>query len=1015
MLRKTYLVYLFILFVMLTSRLILGATGSIQGKVTDATSGELLYGANVILEGTSLGAAADIDGKYIIQVVPAGTYTIKASYIGYKTLSVNIQVKDGEVLEENLKLVAVGVTSKEVVVTAQASGQYSAINQQLSSENIENVVSAARIQELPDANAAESVGRLPGISLVRNGGEATQVVIRGLQPSYNMITIDGVQIPSNDAGSVSVNGAYATPTNTAGGRAVDLSMISSNTLEGIEVYKTVSPDMDAAVLGGTVNFKIREAKGTATGAPSISLIAQGAYDDLMSTYNDYKFVVGAENRFFDDKLGVFVQGIVQRQNLTSNQLGSSQPATVPGPNQPAGIYYQPNKQDHPDSIVLGSLNLSFSPDIEQRYDGTLTLDYKLPNGKLALTNLISHGKTTNESHSETYDLANYGNDIQFGTQLSTNEINLVTNILEYEQTISLLKVGVKLSNSYSDNRTPSGWQVTFDQLSAGTGKIPNYEDPEKIANQAAALINLNNMYWQGNSTWSSFNKQNDEQGSVDLETNFNLLDFVSVALKGGAQYKYTTRYYNFDDGFGSLYSGSATGFRLSLVQALPWLTQAPYNFDPTGNQNFNIHGFYNPNMNFGKFLKGDYGMYSAVNTATMNDIVNEIKILGAAATQPQSVPSYVPDEYGSIASDYSGNEFRSAEYLMATINIGPDVTIIPGARYQGLKTTYTAPHFIGNADAISPYPNPLNYSMVTQGEYHGYWLPDVSAKYSPYNWLSFRASYTSSLAYPDFNTIIPRLDVASNTGGWVVWNNYALKPAYSQNYDFQAAVFNNDIGLFAVSPFLKRIDNLIFGQTTYIADPSEYAGVPADTKTFQLTTFINNPDRVDVWGIETEWQTHFWYLPGVLSGLVMNVNYTHIFSEATYPYNNTVHSTVYPFPTIHVDTSYSDRLIQQPNDVVNLSIGFDYNEFSILASMIYQAQVYSATDFYNSLRSDKAKYLRWDLSVKQGLPWYDIEVFMDLNNINSEEDVYAVRGSGFPNLISNYGLTADLGFRWNLE
>lgn len=1001
MIMKTSTIYFMVLAVMLAPQILWGASGSISGKVTDSSTGEPLIGVNVILEGTSLGAATNLDGKYLIPVVPAGSYKLKASYIGYKSEIIQIKIKEGESLVENIKLVAVGVSSKEVVVTAQASGQNAAVNQQLSSNNVVNVVSSARIQELPDANAAESVGRLPGISLVRSGGEATQVVIRGLQPQYNEITIDGVQIPANDAGSISAGGFYATPTNTPGGRAVDLSMISSNSLEGIEVYKTVTPDMDAAVLGGTVNFNIREAKGTPSGAPAISLLAQGSYDNLMSTYNDYKFVASIEKRFFNDRLGIFLQGIAQRQNLTSNQLG--------------GSYYQPNKQQHPDSVVLGSMNASFSPNVENRYNGILSLDYRLPNGKLALMNLISHGTSNNESHSETYNLANYGNDIQFGTQLTSNELNVVTNILEYEQTFGSFKVDAKLSNSYSDNRTPSGWMLVFDQLSAGTGSIPNYQSPMQIAQASSKLIDLKKMVWQGNSTWSSFNKQDDKQASVDLQYNLNLSDFVSVIFKGGGQYRYTTRYYNFDDGFGSLYSGSASGFRLSLVQALPWLTQPPYNFDPTGNQYFYINGFYNPNMNFGKFLKGDYGMYSAVNAGTINTIMNEIKILGAAATQPQTVPSYLPDQYSSTASDYSGNEFRSAEYLMATINIGPQITIIPGARYQGLKTSYTAAHFIGNADATNPYPSQLNHTLVTQDEYHGYLLPDISMKYSPFTWLSFRASYTSSLAYPDYNTIIPRLDVSSNSGHYVVWNNYALRPAFSHNYDFQAALYDNSIGLFAVSPFLKRIDDLIFSQSTFITDPSKYAGVPSNTKTYSLTTFINNPNRVDVWGIETEWQTHFWYLPGVLSGLVMNVNYTHIFSGATYPYTNTVHSPVYPFPTVNVDTSYNDRLIQQPNDIVNLSIGFDYNKFSILVSMIYQAQIYNSTNFYNSLRSDKAKYLRWDLSAKQGLPWYGIEVFFDVNNINSEEDVYTIRGSGLPNSISNYGLTADLGFRWRLE
>jgi len=998
--KKTALLFA-ILGMMFASQLPLSATGRIAGKVTDASTGDPLPGANVRLEGTSLGTATDLDGKYLIPNVPAGTYTLKASYVGCKPVTIEIQVKEDEQLEENIKLEAVGVTTKEIVVTAQASGQNAAINQQLSSQNVVNVVSAARIQELPDANAAESVGRLPGVSLVRSGGQATQVVIRGLQPQYNTITIDGVPIPANDAGSISASGAYATPMNNPGGRAVNLSMISSNSLEGIEVYKTITPDMDAAVLGGTVNFGLREAKGTLSGTPSLSLWAQGGYKDLVSTYNDYKFVASVENRYFDNRLGVFAQGIAQRQNLTSNQLG--------------GTYYQPNKQDKPDSIVLGSLNLTFSPTDQRRYDGTVTLDYRLPDGKIALVNLISHGTTRNESHSETYNLANFGNDIQLGTQLSTNELNIVTNILGYEQTVGPFKVEVKLSNSYSDNRTPSGWRLVFDQLSAGTGRIPNYLDPVQIARIAQDSINLNNMIWQGNSTWNSFNKQNDKQASIDLESNFNLSDFVSLRLKGGGQYKYTTRYYNFDDGFGSLFSGAATGFRTQLVQALPWLTQPPYNLDPTGNQYFYIGGFYNPNMDFGKFLKGDYVMHSAVDVGVIDRIMNEIKTLGAASTQPKTVPDYVPDVYGSTASDYSGHEIRSAVYLKGTFNVGTQLSIVSGARYQGLRTSYTAAHFIGNADATSPYPADLLHTVVTQDEYHGYWLPHLSVKYDPLEWLSIRAAYTNTLAYPDFAQIIPRMDVASNSGHWVVWNNYALKPARSHNYDFQVTVHDNSVGLFAVSPFLKRIDDQHFSQQTYISDPSKYPGVPSYTKTFSLSTFINNPNRVDVWGIETEWQTHFWYLPSPLNGLVLNLNYTHIFSKAKYPYTVTRLSPVYPFLPEHIDTTYTDRLIQQPNDIVNLSIGYDYERFSILASMIYQSQVYNGTDFYNALRSDKAKYLRWDLSVKQGLPWSGIELYFDLHNFNSEADIYLIRGSGFPTSESHYGLTADLGIRWRLD
>ncbi len=1000
---KTNSVLCAIFFVLLTSGLSWSATGRVEGRATDAGTGDPLPGVTVQLVGTSMGAATGLDGHYIISNVPAGSYTLKASYIGYRSLSEKIEVKDNGHLTKDLKLEAVGVSTREVVVTAQASGQNAAINQQLTSNNEVNVVSSARIQALPDANAAESVGRLPGISLIRNGGEATQIVIRGLQPQYNQITIDGVQMPANFGGTITASGAYSTPSNTPGGRAVDVSMISSNSLQGIEVYKTVTPDMDAAVLGGTVNFNLREAQATPTGAPRVSILAQGAYNNLMSSYNDYKFVASVEKRFFNNRFGVFVQGIAQRQTLTSDQLG--------------GSYYQPNKQDVPDSIVLGSLNLSFAPSVEQRYDGTLTLDYRLPNGKIDLVNLVSHGNQTTDTHSQTYDLANYGNDILFGTQFSSNSINLVTDILQYKQMLGSINVDVKLSNSYSDNLTPNAWNVAFQQLSAGTSNIPDNENPMQIASASQKLINLNNMYWAGNSTWRSYNKQNDTQGSIDLERHFNLSGEISVALKAGAMYRYTTRYYNFQDGYGSLYGGYASGRRNQLVRALPWLAQPPYNIDTnaTASTSFPIFGFYNPNMNYGQFLNGNYSMFSGVGTGPLSTIIAELKVLGAQTATPETVPDYIPDVYGSLASDYYGNEFRSAEYLMATINLGPQVTVVGGARYQGLKTSYTAPQFIGNADATNPYPRTLPHTWVTKDEYHGYLLPDINVKYDPFVWLSIRGSYTSTLAYPNYYQITPRMDVSSNSGHYVVWNNYALSPAFSHNYDLQVAAYDNTIGLLAVDPFLKRIDDLMFSQQTYISDPSLYPGVPANTKTFSLTTYINNPYPVNLWGVEAEWQTHFWYLPGPFSGLVLNVNFTHIFSSAKYPYSVTEHSPVYPFPVIHVDTTYTDRLIQQPNDIANLSIGYDYGQFSILASMIYQSEVYNQTDFYNSLRVDKTKYLRWDISVKQGLPWTDAQVYLDLYNLNSANDVYVVRGSGFPQSESDYGLTADLGIRWVLE
>ena len=118
---------------------------------------------------------------------------------------------------------------------------------------------------MPDANAAESVGRLPGISILREGGEGNKVVIRGLSPKYNKIMIDGIEVASTDEGD----------------RSTNISMISPYSLEGIEVMKAATADQDADYIGGAVNFKIRTAE---TGGFKYDLIAQDTYNHLRYLY-----------------------------------------------------------------------------------------------------------------------------------------------------------------------------------------------------------------------------------------------------------------------------------------------------------------------------------------------------------------------------------------------------------------------------------------------------------------------------------------------------------------------------------------------------------------------------------------------------------------------------------------------------------------------------------------------------------------------------------------------------------
>ncbi len=138
---------------------------------------------------------------------------------------------------------------------------------------------------------------------------------------------------------------------------------------------------------------------------------------------------------------------------------------------------------------------------------------------------------------------------------------------------------------------------------------------------------------------------------------------------------------------------------------------------------------------------------------------------------------------------------------------------------------------------------------------------------------------------------------------------------------------SNEIGLFTIDGFKKQIKDLIFFSRTYTGNLSAYPELPqGGGQLYELNTYINNPIPIDVEGIETEWQTNFWYLPRPLDGLVLTLNYTHIFSDASYPRSSL--STLYDeegnMTQAVSDTFYTTRLLNQPNDIVNLSFGYDY-------------------------------------------------------------------------------------------
>lgn len=159
------------------------ATGKIKGKVIDKETGEVLIGANVSLVGTTIGAAAQVDGTYLITNVPVGTYTLKASYMGYNSVSYNeVEVNINRTTIINFELSSQTITSQEVVVTAERQ----AVNVEVASSA--KLITKKDIENLPTlTNVEELVGLQTGVVTI---GE--EIHIRGGQSDEVLYLIDGV-------------------------------------------------------------------------------------------------------------------------------------------------------------------------------------------------------------------------------------------------------------------------------------------------------------------------------------------------------------------------------------------------------------------------------------------------------------------------------------------------------------------------------------------------------------------------------------------------------------------------------------------------------------------------------------------------------------------------------------------------------------------------------------------------------------------------------------------------------
>ncbi|MEM7369376.1 MAG: TonB-dependent receptor [Bacteroidota bacterium] len=939
-------------------------SGTISGKVIDSKG--VLVGATVYLESSKAqGANSNINGKFIISGVKPGEQTVVFHYLGYNSKTVSVAVNPGEVSEVTVELIPLVYEGEEVIISTQRRGQTEAINQQLASDKIANIVSSDRIQELPDVNAAEAIGRLPGVALTRSGGEGQKVVIRGMHPKYSAITVNGVRLPSNSSTD----------------RSVDLSLIAPELLDAIEVFKTPLPDMDAEAVGGTVNLRIRKAPDR------FKLNAKGLYgfNNQARQFRDYKGVFQVSNRFLNKKLGIIAQGSVERFNRSGDFLTNGW------------------RQGRTDSLgnteVLGSsLNLEDRSEIRQRYNGSLSLDYKLnPKHDLSLFGVFSRTDRDQFRSSEVYNPSNPS--IEYRAQGTENILSLYSLTLSGDHNFGFLKADWSLARSRSNSNTPYNYFIRFRDTQNSFDSELNQDDHPRLYFNAAQP-DLTETILVGGESETSDAFENTNTALLNLAIPVKINKNTSLEFKFGGKYYGVDRARTFDRRSENFYY--LGGEFAQNATAL---------FEGNGGSITNI--ITNPAL---------IGINTFISSQSSPVFLNEEgqQISLNSNIDPAIVRSWYESQQSILTSNRFGlvNQYQvfesiTAGYAMLKFKIGDVLTVIPGFRYELSDNEYRG----GFSTVSGRYGVNGDYIDTTTYQKYGELLPHLHIKFKPAEWFDIRASYSKTMARPDFSYITPRTQI-NHTSLNIAAGNPNLSHMVSTNYDINISAYKGTLGLLSFGVFRKDITNDFFPWTVNLADSAIRAQSGwDDLGGYELRSYTNL-DSSQVYGFEVDLQTNLGFLPKPLNGIVLNVNYSRMFSTTTAFFQTSETRLIIPFPPIF-ETTYTtherevQRISQLPH-ILHLSVGYDIGKFSARVSGIYQGSRPTSYNLNKDFDQFSLEFWRWDASVKQGIGenW---TVFLNLNNFSNQQDIRFTQSESFIRNVQTFGWTGTVGLQYQIR
>lgn len=727
------------------------AQGVIKGKVIDAQNLSL-PGANVILKGTSIGTITNQKGEFSLVNLDAGSYEVNVTYLGYSTLSQNVTVSDGQTTSANFRLSEEAIEGAEFIVFGdRLKGQARALNQQKNNANITNIVSSDQIGRFPDANIGDALKRIPGITMQNDQGEARNIIIRGMAPQLNSVTLNGERIPSAEGDN----------------RNIQMDLIPSDMIQTIEVNKAVLPNMDADAIGGSVNLVTRQAPN----ALRISGTAASGVN-LLSNKPIWTGGVVIGDRIANDKLGIIFSGSYNNHNFGSDNVEA--------------VWYNSDN-----GVVLEEFDIREYRVQRVRRSATLALDYEInENHTLFLSGMYNHRDDWENRFrmrvsqlDRSFDGGNFTQTapgvfqtrgrVEFQTKGGLDNDRIKAARLEDQRVYN-----ATLGGSHLFNKLKMDWNVTYARASE---ERPNeryiaYRSSNRnvtvdISNPEKPLAILSN---QADNLGIGFNTIQ-EQYSYTYDQDLNAkLDFkLPYSEKGILQ-------------FGLRYRGKDKERDNNFFE-----------YEPIDEDVFGANLGDVPNRNYSdpNYLAGP--QYAA-GTFVTPEFLGGLNLKNGSLFEETDVfEEYVP-------GNFLARESIVGAYAMADHQFSEKLSAIAGLRVESTSIDYT-----GNIYDVDNE----EFSSATDDQSYSNFMPGLHLKYDVNPNSIVRFAWTNTIARPNYYDLVPYA-FFSPEDEELERGNPNLKAATAMNFDLMAERYYENVGLFSFGGFYKDIDNFVYTITT---------------------------------------------------------------------------------------------------------------------------------------------------------------------------------------------------------